>query len=52
MTDNEIELINLIRENDNPEEAIITATAIILEYLESQNKTLVVTSTVNQSYAS
>lgn len=34
MTDNEIELINLIRENDNPEEAIITATAIILEYLK------------------
>ena len=34
MTDKEIELINLIRENDNPEEAIITATAIIHEYLK------------------
>ena len=33
MTVNETELINLIRENDNPEQAIITATAIILEYL-------------------
>ena len=34
MTDKEIELINLIRENDNPEQAILTATAIILEYLK------------------
>ena len=34
MTDKEIELINLIREYDNPEQAILTATAIILEYLK------------------
>lgn len=52
MTDKEIELINLIRENDNPEQAILTATAIILECLENQNGILVVTSTVNQSYTS
>ena len=30
MTTNEIELINLIRENDNPEQALLTAIDIIL----------------------
>lgn len=34
MTDNEIKLINLIRENDNPDEAIITAVNTILSFLE------------------
>ena len=33
MTDNEKELINMIRENDNPEQALMTATVIILNYL-------------------
>ena len=33
MTSNEIELIKIIRENGNPETAILTATAIILDYL-------------------
>ena len=33
MTANEIELINIIRENDNPEKAIATAVDIILLYL-------------------
>lgn len=33
MTDNELELLNLIRTNDNPEEAIIKAMEIILSYL-------------------
>ena len=33
MTDNEKELIKLIRENDNPEQALMTATAIILDFL-------------------
>ena len=33
MTANEIELINLIRENDNPEQALATAVDIILLYL-------------------
>ena len=36
MTDNEIKLINLIRENDNSEEAIITAVNVILSFLEQQ----------------
>ncbi len=34
MTANEIELINLIRENDNPEQALSTAVNIILSFLE------------------
>ena len=34
MTDNEKELIRVIRENDNPEQALMTATAIILDFLK------------------
>ena len=34
MTENEKELIKLIRENDNPEQALVTATVIILDYLK------------------
>ena len=33
MTDNELELLNLIRTNDNPEQALIKAMDIILSYL-------------------
>ena len=33
MTDNELELLNLIRTNDNPEQALIEAMDIILSYL-------------------
>ena len=34
MTANEIELINIIRENDNPDQALMIATAIILDFLK------------------
>jgi hypothetical protein len=34
MTENELKLIELIRENDNPEEAIITAVNILTLFLE------------------
>jgi hypothetical protein len=34
MTENEKELIKLIRENDNPGEALMTATVIILDFLK------------------
>ena len=34
MTENELKLIELIREHDNPEEAIITAISIITSFLE------------------
>ena len=34
MTDNEKELIQMIRENDNPGRALMTAAVIILGYLK------------------
>jgi hypothetical protein len=34
MTSNEQELIKLIRENDNPEQALLTATEIIISFLK------------------
>ena len=34
MTENEKELIKLIHENYNPEQALITATTIILNFLK------------------
>lgn len=34
MTENEKELIKIIRENDNPEQALVTATVIILDFLK------------------
>lgn len=34
MTENEKQLINLIRENENPAEALMTATAIIIDFLK------------------
>ena len=34
MTENEKELIRMIRENDNPEQALMTATVIILDFLK------------------
>lgn len=34
MTENELKLIELIRENDNPEQAISTAVSIITSFLE------------------
>lgn len=34
MTDNEKELIRIIRENDNPERALMAATVIILGFLK------------------
>ena len=34
MTVKEMELIKLINENDNPEQALVTATVIILDFLK------------------
>ena len=34
MSYNEIELINLIRENDNPEQALMVATLTVLGFLK------------------
>ncbi len=38
MTANEIELINLIRENDKPGEALMTAVVIALGFLKQQGE--------------
>jgi hypothetical protein len=34
MTSNETKLINLIRENENPEQALITATLVVIGFLK------------------
>ena len=34
MTQNELELLNIIRENDNPEQALVTVIELIIKYLE------------------
>ena len=36
MSENEIELINMIRENDNPERALTVAATIILGFLKQR----------------
>ena len=41
MTENEKELIKLIRENDNPEQALMTATVIILGFLKQHESSVV-----------
>ena len=40
MTDNEKELIKIIRENDNPEQALMTATVIILGFLKQHESSV------------
>jgi hypothetical protein len=34
MAENKVELIKLILENDNPDQAVLTAAAIIFDYLK------------------
>ena len=34
MTENEKELLRIIRENDHPEQALMMATAVILDFLK------------------
>lgn len=40
MTSEEIDLLNLIRENDNPEQALITAIEIIISNLSNPKITI------------
>lgn len=47
MTENEKELIKIIRENDNPEQALMTAAVIILGFLK-QHESFVEPSAVCQ----
>ena len=48
MTDNEKELINIIRENDNPERALVTAAVIILNFLKQHGSSEVQAAAVLQ----
>lgn len=41
MTANEKELISLIRENDNPEQALMTATVILMGFLKQHESSVV-----------
>ena len=38
LTDNEKELIDLIRSCKNPEKALVTATELLIEFIEKSNK--------------
>ena len=40
MSENEIELIKMIRENDNPGQALMTAATIILGYLKQHESSV------------
>ena len=40
MTENEKELIKIIRENDNPEQALMTAAVIILDFLKQHESSV------------
>ena len=42
MTENEIALLNMIRENEHPEQALMTAAVIILGFLKQLESLLVV----------
>ena len=51
MTDNEMELIKIIRENDNPERALMAATVIILGFLKQHGSSAIQASAVPQAHA-
>ena len=47
MTDNEMELIKIIRENDNPEQALMAATVIILGFLKQHGSSAIQSAVVH-----
>ena len=51
MTENEKELIKIIRENDNPEQALMTATVIILGFLKQHESSEVQAPAFLQAHA-
>ena len=51
MTDNEKELINMIRENDNPGQALMTAAVIVLGYLKQHESSAIQGSVALQELA-
>ena len=51
MTDNEIELIKMIRENDNPGKALMAAAVIILGFLKQHESSVVASVACQQERA-
>ena len=51
MTANEIELLNIIKENDNQETALMTAAVIILGYLKQHESCQVQVAAALQAHA-
>ena len=51
MTDNEKDFINMIRENDNPAQALMTAAVIVLGYLKQHESSVTQGSVVLQELA-
>ena len=51
MTDNEKELINMIRETDSPGQALMTAAVIVLGYLKQHESSVTQGSVVLQELA-
>ena len=51
MTDNEKELINIIRDTDNPGQALLTAAVIVLGYLRQHESSVTQESAVLQELA-
>ena len=51
MTDNEKELIKIIRENDNPEQALMTAAVVILGFLKQHESSVEQVPACPQVYA-
>jgi hypothetical protein len=51
MTENEKELIRIIRENDNPEQALMTAAVIILGFLKQHESSEVQAAAYPQAHA-
>ena len=51
MTNNELELLTLIRENDNPEQALLTAIDTIIAFLEQHESSQLQSSAYPQAPA-
>ena len=51
MTEHEKELISIIRENDNPEQALMTATVIILGFLKQHESYSTASAAYPQAHA-
>ena len=51
MTENEKELIKIIRENDHPEQALMTAAVIILGFLKQHESNSIPSAAYPQAHA-